>query len=224
MSPDVVNEGLRLSVDGAGSAPIKLFLLFTVLTFIPALVISMTSFTRIIIVLSFLRQALGTPQLPPNPVLIGLSLFLSFFVMSPTLNAVYDNALSPFVDDKMGWKEAAVNAEAPLATFMEHQVHEEDLQLFFGLAGLERPQTGEKIPLRVLVPAFLVSELTTAFTMGLYLFVPMLLIDLLVSGLLMALGMMMVPPTMIALPLKLGVFVLADGWHVLIGSLAQSFH
>ncbi len=224
MSPDVVHEGLQLSVDGGGSAPIKLFLLFTVLTFVPALIISMTSFTRIIIVLSFLRQAMGTPQLPPNPVLIGLSLFLTFFVMSPTLNTVYGEALSPFLDDKMKWKEAAVAAEAPLADFMERQVHEEDLKLFFGLAQLERPNAGEKIPFRVLVPAFLVSELTTAFTMGLYLFIPMLLIDLLVSALLMALGMMMVPPTMIALPLKIGVFVLADGWHVLIGSLAQSFN
>ncbi len=224
MSPDVVNEGLRLSVEGGGSAPIKLFLLFTVLTFVPALIISMTSFTRIIIVLSFLRQAMGTPQLPPNPVLIGLAMFLTFFIMSPTLNAVYGDALSPFLDDKMNWKQAAEAAEAPLADFMERQVHEEDLKLFFGLAQMERPQTGEKIPFRVLVPAFLVSELTTAFTMGLYLFIPMLLIDLLVSALLMALGMMMVPPTMIALPLKIGVFVLADGWHVLIGSLAQSFN
>ncbi len=223
MTPDVVSEGLRLSVDGAGSGPIKLFLLFTVLTFIPALLISMTAFTRVIIVMSFLRQALGTPQLPPNPVLIGLSLFLTFFIMGPTFGTIYDDALSPFLDDKMEWKEAAEKAEVPLAKFMEKQVHEQDLVLFFGLAQTERPKAGEKIPFRILVPAFLVSELTTAFTMGLYIFIPMLLIDLLVSALLMALGMMMVPPTMIALPLKIGVFVLADGWHVLVGSLAQSF-
>ncbi|MCP4504043.1 MAG: flagellar type III secretion system pore protein FliP [Deltaproteobacteria bacterium] len=218
-----VSDGLSLTVNGGTTAPMKLFLVMTFLSFIPALVISVTSFTRIVIVLSFLRQALGTPQLPPNPVLIGISLFLSLFVMSPTLTPIYDNAVEPFLDDKIDYKQAAVLAKKPLIEFMVGQTREKDLQLFFQLSGDDRPQRGEELPFSVVVPAFMISELTTAFTMGLYIFLPLVLVDLLVSAVLMALGMMMVPPTMISLPIKIGIFLLADGWHLVVGALARSF-
>jgi flagellar biosynthetic protein FliP len=173
------DAAIQLSVNGGGSAPIKLFLLFTALSFAGALLVSVTSFTRIVIVLGFLRQALGTPQAPPNQVLVGLALCLSCFVMAPTV--------------------------------------------FYEISGRERPRAGDEIPLTVVAPAFMISELTTAFRMGLFLYVPMLLVDLLVSSLLMSLGMMMVPPTLIALPVKIGVFLMADGWRLVVASLVRSF-
>jgi flagellar biosynthetic protein FliP len=218
-----MNEAVQLTLDGDTSSAVKIFLLLTALSFAPALVVSVTSFTRIVIVLSFLRQALGTQQLPPNQVLIGLSLFLSFFVMGATTDRVYSEALTPFLDDKIGWEEAAERAKEPLVTFMLKHTREDDLVLFYDMRGGPRPQSLEDLPVSVVVPAFMVSELTTAFRMGLTIFLPMLLIDLLVSALLMALGMMMMPPTMVSLPIKLGIFVLADGWHLVVGALAGSF-
>ncbi len=223
MNPALIEQGLTLSVNGAVSGPMKIFLLLTALSVLPAIVISVTSFARIVIVLSLLRQALGTPQLPPNPVLIGLSLFMTVFVMGGPLSTVYDTAVAPMLDDKVSMTEALARAERPLADFMLSQTRETDLALFYDMTDLPAPQTPEEVSFRVLVPAFMVSELTTAFTIGLYLFIPLLLIDLLVSALLMALGMMMVPPSMISLPVKLGVFVLADGWSLVIGNLAKSF-
>jgi flagellar biosynthetic protein FliP len=218
-----MNEAVQLTLDGDTSSAVKIFLLLTALSFAPALVVSVTSFTRIVIVLSFLRQALGTQQLPPNQVLIGLSLFLSFFVMGATTDRVYEEALTPFLDDEIGWQEAAQKAKEPLVAFMLKHTREDDLVLFYDMRGGPRPQSLEELPVSVVVPAFMVSELTTAFRMGLTIFLPMLLIDLLVSALLMALGMMMMPPTMVSLPIKLGIFVLADGWHLVVGSLAGSF-
>lgn len=214
---------LSLSLGGGGSAPVKLFLLFTVLSFASALLVSVTCFTRIVIVLSFLRQALGTPQLPPNQVLIGLSLMLSFFVMGPTADRVWGEALGPYLDDRMAPAVALEKASAPVREFMLRQTREQDLQLFYEISHRPRPARGEEIPMTICMPAFLVSELTTAFRMGLFLYVPLLLVDVLVAAMLMSMGMMMVPPAMIALPLKVGVFLMADGWRLVVASLARSF-
>ena len=218
-----VGASSELALASGGSSAVKLFLILTALSFGTALVLSVTSFTRIVIVLSFLRQALGTPQLPPNQVLIGLSLFLTLFIMAPTARRVQEQAFQPLMDDKISLGEALQRAQGPLSDWMLKQTHEEDLRLFFEVSASARPARGEAVPITVLVPAFMVSELGTAFRMGLFLFVPMLLIDLLVAVVLMSLGMMMVPPTMVALPLKLGVFLLAGGWHLVVSSLIRSF-
>jgi flagellar biosynthetic protein FliP len=215
--------GLQLAVSGSGSSAVKIFLLLTALSFGSALLLSLTSFTRIIIVLSFLRQALGTPQLPPNQVLLGLSLFLTMFIMAPTATRVHQEALGPLLEDKITAAEALDRAQKPLGEWMLKQTREEDLQLFYEISGRAAPRRSEPIAFAALVPAFMVSELGTAFRMGLYVFIPMLLIDLLVAAILMSLGMMMVPPTLIALPLKLGVFLLAGGWHLVVASLVRSF-
>lgn len=215
--------GIQLSVAGGGSTSVKLFLLMTVLSFAAALLLSITSFTRIIIVLSFIRQGLGTPQLPPNQVLLGLALALSAFIMAPTANAVWAEALNPYMEDKLGAEEALARASGPVRTFLLRHVRTADLELFYGLSTSPRPVTEDDVPLTVAVPAFMVSELTTAFRMGLFVLVPMLLIDLLVSAILMALGMMMVPPTLVSLPLKTGVFLLAGGWHLTVESILRSF-
>jgi flagellar biosynthetic protein FliP len=217
------DAAIQIAVNGGGSAPLKLFLLLTALSFATALLVSVTSFTRIIIVLSFLRQALGTPQLPPNQVVVGLALVLSFFVMSPTANRVYGEALGPYLEDRIGHAEALERGSGPVREFMLKQTREQDLALFFEISGRERPASGETIPMSVVMPAFMISELTTAFRMGLFLYVPLLLVDLLLSALLMAMGMMMVPPTLIALPVKVALFVMADGWRLVVASLVRSF-
>lgn len=214
---------IQLTVNGGGSAPVKLFLLFTALSFAGALLVSVTSFTRIVIVLGFLRQALGTPQAPPNQVVLGLALCLSFFVMAPTAGKVYDQALRPYLEDRIGPEEALQRASGPAREFMLRQTRDQDLAVFYEISGRDRPSQGEVIPMSIVIPAFMISELTTAFRMGLFLYVPMLLVDLLVSSLLMSLGMMMVPPTLISLPVKLGVFLMADGWRLVVAALARSF-
>lgn len=216
-------DGLQLVVNGGGSSAIKVFLLLTTLSFASSIVISISSFTRIIIVLSFLRQALGTPQLPPNQVLVGLALALSGFVMAHPARHIYDEALSPYLEDRIGHAQALEKAAAPLRGFMLRQTRERDLRLFFEISGAPAPSKVDEVPLSVAVPAFMVSELTTAFRMGLYVYVPLLLVDLLVSAILMSMGMAMLPPTLISLPLKMGIFLLADGWHLVVASLARSF-
>ena len=208
---------------GGGSTAVKLFLVLTALSFGTSIILSVTSFTRIIIVFSFLRQAMGTSQLPPNQVLVGLSLFLTLFIMAPTLQKVHQQALTPLMEDKITVAEALDRAQAPLSEWMLKQTKEDDLRLFFEVSHTARPAHGEVIPFTVLVPSFMISELGTAFRMGLYLFIPMVIIDLLVSVIMMSLGMMMVPPTLISLPLKLGVFLLAGGWHLVVSSLVRSF-
>lgn len=218
-----VEPGLALQVSGGGSAAVKLFLLMTVLSFAAAALLAVTSFTRIIIVLSFVRQGLGTPQLPPNQVLLGLALALSAFVMAPTAKAVWTDALSPYMEDRVSADEAVGLASAPVRRFLLRHVRQEDLQLFYGVSGAPRPEVDDDVPLTVAVPAFMVSELTTAFRMGLMVLVPMLLIDLLVGAILLSLGMMMVPPTLVSLPLKVGVFLLAGGWHLVVESVLRSF-
>lgn len=206
------------------SLPVQTLVFITSLSFIPAVLLMMTSFTRIIIVLSLLRNALGTPTAPPNQVLLGLSLFLTFFVMSPVLTRVYDEAYKPFSEDKMSMEVAIDKGAQPLREFMLRQTREADLALFTRLAQIPSLQGPEAVPMRVLVPAYVTSELKTAFQIGFTIFIPFLLIDLVVASVLMALGMMMVPPATISLPFKLMLFVLVDGWQLLLGSLAQSFY
>ncbi len=217
-----VDGPLSISV-GGGSSAVKLFLLLTALSFATAALIAITSFTRIVIVLSFLRQALGTPQLPPNQVVIALSLALTAFVMAPTFSRVSADAVSPYLDDRITGEEAFERGSAPVLQFLLKQTRPDDLRLFYEISARPRPTRADEVPLTIAVPAFMVSELTTAFRMGLFIFIPLLIIDLMVSAVLMALGMMMVPPTLVSLPLKIGVFLLADGWHLLVQSLVRSF-
>jgi flagellar biosynthetic protein FliP len=216
-------SGAELAMGAGGSSAVKIFLLVTALSFASALVLSVTSFTRIMIVLSFLRQALGTPQLPPNQIISGLALFLTMFIMAPTFSRVHHDALGPYLDDKMTAGEALERGEGPLRDWMLKQTRDDDLRLFFEVSGQPRPARGQALPMTVVIPAFMVSELGTAFRMGLYLFIPMLLVDVLIASVLMSLGMMMVPPQMISLPLKIGIFLLAGGWNLVVSSLVRSF-
>lgn len=206
------------------STSIQLLLLMTVLSLAPAILMLMTSFTRIVIVLSFVRNALGTQQLPPNQVVIGLSLILTFFVMAPTWNQINANAVQPYLKNQISQTEALSKAEEPLRNFMFRQTREKDLELFVGLSKMERPKTYRDVPTYVLIPAFVISELKTAFQMGFAIFIPFMVIDMIVSSTLMSIGMMMLPPMMISLPFKLLLFVLVDGWHLVVQSLVTSFH
>ncbi|WP_409519981.1 flagellar type III secretion system pore protein FliP [Pulveribacter sp.] len=205
------------------SVPIQTLLFFTALSFLPAVLLMMTGFTRIVIVLSLLRQAIGTQQAPPNQVIIGLSLFLTLFVMGPTLDRVYQDAYVPYTANEISFEQAVQRAEVPMRGFMLKQTRQSDFALFARLAKLEPSVTAETAPLRVLVPAFVTSELKSAFQIGFMIFIPFLIIDMVVSSVLMSLGMMMLSPVLVALPFKLMLFVLADGWNLLIGSLAASF-
>ena len=205
------------------SVPIQTLLFFTALSFLPAILLMMTGFTRIVIVLSLLRQALGTQSAPPNQVIIGLSLFLTFFVMGPTLDKVYQDAYQPYAKGSISFEQALDRGEAPMRQFMLEQTRQSDLSLFAKLAKLDPDIKGETAPMRVLVPAFAISELKSAFQIGFMIFIPFLVIDIVVASVLMSLGMMMLSPVLVALPFKLMLFVLADGWNILIGSLAASF-
>jgi flagellar biosynthetic protein FliP len=205
------------------SVPIQTLLFFTALSFLPALLLLMTGFTRIVIVLSLLRQALGTQAAPPNQVIIGLSLFLTFFVMGPTFDKVYADAYQPFAENRIAFDDALKRGEGPMRAFMLKQTRQTDVQLFAKLAKLPADIKGEAVPFKVLVPAFVTSELKSAFQIGFMIFIPFLVIDLVVSSVLMSLGMMMLSPVLVALPFKLMLFVLADGWNLLLGSLAASF-
>ena len=205
------------------SVPIQTLLFFTTLSFLPAVLLMMTGFTRIVIVLSLLRQALGTQAAPPNQVVIGLSLFLTFFVMGPTFDRVYQEAYLPYSTNAIPFEQAVDKAQAPMRAFMLKQTRQSDFALFARLARLEPGVTADQAPFRVIVPAFVISELKTAFQIGFMIFIPFLVIDMVVASILMSLGMMMLSPVLVALPFKLMLFVLADGWNLLIGSLAASF-
>ena len=205
------------------SVPIQTLLFFTALSFLPAVLLLMTGFTRIVIVLSLLRQALGTQAAPPNQVIIGLSLFLTFFVMSPTIDRVYAQAYQPYAENKIAFDEALKRGEIPMREFMLKQTRQSDVMLFTRLAKVDSSVKTADIPFKVLVPAFVTSELKSAFQIGFMIFIPFLIIDMVVASVLMSLGMMMLSPVLVALPFKLMLFVLADGWNLLIGSLAQSF-
>lgn len=203
---------------------LQTLILLTSLTFLPAMVLMMTGFTRIIIVLSLLRQALGTQSAPPNQVMIGLALFLTFFVMSPVIDKIYVDAYQPLAEDKITMQLALEKGAAPLKEFMMKQTREADLALFVKMAQIEKIDTPADVPLRILVPAFMTSELKTAFQIGFAIFIPFLIIDMVVASVLMAMGMMMVSPTIVSLPFKLMLFVLVDGWQLMMGSLVQSFY
>ena len=221
------NSDLLLRRDGHSegcSLPVQTLVLLTSLTFLPACLLLMTGFTRIIIVLGLLRSALGTPSTPPNQVLLGLALFLTFFVMAPVFSDVYENAWVPLSEDKITMEEALPRAEQPFRAFMLEHTRESDLALFTRIAKHDNYATPQDVPLRVLMPAFVISELKTGFQIGFTVFIPFLIIDLVVASVLMALGMMMVPPATISLPFKLMLFVLVDGWQLVMGSLAQSFY
>jgi flagellar biosynthetic protein FliP len=205
------------------SVPIQTLLFFTVLSFLPAVLLLMTGFTRIVIVLSLLRQALGTQAAPPNQVIVGLSLFLTFFVMAPTFDKIYEKAYAPYAAGTLAVDQALKEGVAPLRVFMLKQTRQSDVMLFAKLAKLPADVKGEDVPLTVLVPAFVTSELKSAFQIGFMIFIPFLVIDMIVASVLMSLGMMMLSPVLVALPFKLMLFVLADGWNLLLGSLAASF-
>lgn len=205
------------------SISLQVLMFMTVLSLLPALLLTMTSFTRIIIVLSILRQALGTAQTPSNQILIGLSLFLSLFIMAPVFSQAYENAYQPYIAEQISADEAIARLKKPFHQFMIEQTRETDLQLFADLAGDESYASPEEVPMSVLMPSFLTSELKTAFQIGFMLFIPFLIIDLVVASVLMAMGMMMLSPLIISLPFKLMLFVLVDGWALVVGTLAASF-
>jgi len=205
------------------SVPIQTLLFFTALSFLPAVLLLMTGFTRIVIVLSLVRQAMGTQSAPPNQVVVGLSLFLTFFVMSPTIDKVYAQAWAPYQANQIDFTEALKRGESPMREFMLKQTRQSDVELFAKLAKLDAGIKGEDVPLKVLLPAFVTSELKTAFQIGFLIFIPFLIIDMIVASVLMSLGMMMLSPVLVSLPFKLMLFVLADGWNLLLGSLAASF-
>lgn len=202
---------------------LKVVSLLTLLAFAPALLLLTSAFTRIMIVLSFLRQALGAPTMPPNQVLIGMSLFLTYFVMAPTTQVIYERAITPYMEHRIGASEAFDEAQKPVRKFMLSQTRKEDLALFLRLSKAAAPNTIAEIPLSTLIPSFVLSELRSAFQIGFIVYLPFIIIDMIVSSVLMSMGMMMLPPTVVSLPLKIILFVLVDGWNLLIGSLVQSF-
>jgi flagellar biosynthetic protein FliP len=217
------------SVPGPGGATnytlsLQTLLLMTSLTFLPAILLMMTAFTRIVIVLSLLRQALGTATSPPNQVVVGLSLFLTLFVMSPVLDKIYAEAYQPFADDKISFNEAFEKGSVPLKQFMLKQTRQKDLALFIELSNSAKPDSPDDVSLKTLIPAYVTSELKTAFQIGFLVFLPFLIVDMVVASVLMSMGMMMVSPVIISLPFKLILFVLVDGWTLLIASLVQSFY
>jgi flagellar biosynthetic protein FliP len=205
------------------STTLQLLFLLTILSLAPALLVMVTSFTRIIVVLGLLRQALGTQQMPPNQVLIGLALFLTFFVMAPTYTKVNEQALRPYLDKKIGHEEAFDRAIVPVRDFMFRQTREKDLGLFVHLSNMAAPRTPADVPTHVLISAFMISELKTAFQIGFVIFIPFLIIDMVIASALMSMGMLMLPPIFISLPFKVILFVLADGWFLVVGSLVRSF-
>lgn len=225
-TPDsTILPGINLgSSDPNGvSNTLRIILLITVLSIAPAILVLMTCFTRIIVVLGFVRNALGTQQIPPNQVLIGLALFLTFFIMGPTFSQINQNSFQPYMNGKITQQEAYTAATSPLKEFMAKQTREKDLALFLDYAKIKQPQKVTDIPLRALVPAYAISELKTAFQMGFMIFIPFLVIDMIVSSVLMSMGMMMLPPVMISLPFKILLFILVDGWSLIVKSLLMSF-
>jgi len=203
---------------------LQILALLTVLSVAPAIILLMTSFTRMVVVFHFLRQALGLQQMPPNQLIVGLSLFLTFFVMRPVLNDINANALQPYLAEKISQKEAVQRAQKPIREFMLRQTREKDLMLFVQLANMPQPRQPGDLPLSIVVPAFVVSELRIAFQIGFLLYIPFLMIDMIVASVLMSMGMLMLPPVMISLPFKILLFVLVDGWYLLVNSVVTSFH
>jgi flagellar biosynthetic protein FliP len=225
---DILIPNVNISVDGANSpedyvSNIKLLIILTILTLLPSFIIMLTSFTRTIVVFSFLKSAIGAQQSIPNQVLIGLALFLTIFIMAPTYNQINDKALKPYMDGTITQQQAIEEGSKPLREFMLKQTRQKDLQLFVEAADVQGEITRDNVPLYVVIPAFAISELKTAFTMGFLLYIPFLIIDLVVASVLMSMGMFMLPPVMISLPFKLLLFVMVDGWNLLIKTLITSF-
>ena len=220
---------LGISIEGIDSPrdvvnSFEILTIFTILTLAPSILIMMTAFTRIIIVLSIIRNALGTQQMPPNQVLIGLALFITFFVMAPIGSEINENAIEPYLAGEIAQEEALDNAMEPLRNFMFKQTREKDLALFLSLSGAEQPDTLNDIPNHVLIPAFIISELKTAFQIGFLIYIPFIIIDMVVASTLMSMGMMMLPPVMISLPFKILLFVMVDGWNLVIRTLIEGFN
>ena len=211
-----------LTKTAGGSLPLQIVVLLTLLSFIPAILISMTCFTRLIVVFHFLRQALGTQETPNNQVLIGLALFLTLFVMSPSLARINTEALQPMMAGQISQTEAVTKALVPLRSYMLKQTRERDLALFLRLSGSPRPRNADEVPTTALIPAYMISELKTAFQIGFVLFIPFLVIDMAVSSVLLSMGMMQLPPVIVSMPLKLLLFVMVDGWYLIVGSLVKS--
>ena len=205
------------------SVLIEILLLFTVLSMAPAILLMMTSFTRLVITFSFLRQALGTQQVPPTQVLVGLALFLTVFIMTPVFTEVNATAIKPYMAEQINAEQALAEAAKPVRAFMFKQTREKDLELFLSLAKTPKPKNKEEVSTAVLIPSFMISELKTAFTIGFVLFLPFLIIDMVVASILLSMGMMMLPPVMVSLPFKLLLFVLVDGWYLIVGSMVKSF-
>jgi flagellar biosynthetic protein FliP len=219
-----ISVGVEPSEDAQDiSVALQIVLLLTVLTLAPSILVMMTSFIRITVVLSFLRQAIGTNQMPPNQLIVALALILTFFVMAPVGNQVYQTGLKPYLDGEVTQGEAFENGMEPVRSFMLKQVREKDLALFIKLSGMERPQNKDDIPTRLLIPGFVVSELRVAFQIAFVVFIPFLIIDMVVASVLMSMGMMMLPPIMVALPFKILLFVLVDGWYLIVKALVESF-
>ena len=218
-------SSLELKVEGVGSlsAPLQIVLLLTLLTFLPAVLVTMTSFTRIVIVFHFLRQALGTQEVPSNQILLGLALFLTTFTMAPVGAAIHEGALQPAMRGEIELTEAVARAVPPVREFMLRQTRETDLALFVELSRTPLPERPDELPMQVVIPAYVISELKTGFQMGFFLFVPFLLIDLVVSTTLLSMGMLQLPPAMVSLPFKLLLFVMIDGWNLIVGSVVRSF-
>jgi flagellar biosynthetic protein FliP len=216
---------LDVNVEGVGrvSAPLQVVLVLTLLTFVPAILVTMTCFTRLVIVFHFLRQAIGTQEMPPNQVLIGLALFLTLFIMAPVGERIHADAVQPAMEGRLAVTDAIERASPTLRQFMLRQTRERDLALFVELARLPEPPAADQLPMRVVIPAYVISELKTGFQMGFFLFIPFLLVDLVVSTTLLSMGMMQLPPAMISLPFKVMLFVLIDGWNLVVGSLVRSF-
>ena len=219
---------IQFGVEDAGepttlSTALQVMFLLTILTLAPSILILMTSFSRFVIVLSFLRQAMGTQQTPPTQVLIGLALFLTFFVMSPVITEINDKALQPYLNEEITQGKALELAQTPIKTFMLKQTREKDLALVINMAQGERPETLDEVKIQSVVPAFVISELKTAFQIGFLIYIPFLILDMVVASILLSMGMMMLPPVLISLPFKLMLFVMVDGWHLTVGSLVKSF-
>ncbi|MDQ6987747.1 MAG: flagellar type III secretion system pore protein FliP [Mariprofundaceae bacterium] len=202
---------------------LKILAVFTVLALAPSILVMMTSFTRILVVFGFLRQALGTQQAPPNQILVGLALFMTLFIMMPVWQKIDATAITPYMNEEINQQQALEKAAAPLRSFMLKQTREDDLLLFLEAAKSEKPATAKDMPMHILIPSFVISELRTAFEIGFLIYIPFVVLDLVVASVLMSMGMMMLPPVMISLPLKIILFVLVDGWHLITASLLQSF-
>jgi flagellar biosynthetic protein FliP len=228
VTPAAVPPTLKLDLSSTTgqvqmTMPVQIMILMTLLTFLPAIVISLSSFTRIIIVFHFLRQALGTQEAPSNQILIGLALFLSFFVMNPTLTAIYNNAYEPWSKGEIDQAQAVERGSAPLKQFMLKSTREKDLQLFVEMSGGPKPKGVDDLPMRAVIPAFMISEIKTAFQIGFVLFLPFLVIDMVVASVLLSMGMMQLPPVMVSLPFKVLLFIMVDGWSLVISSLVKSY-